>query len=72
MRYYALTDERDRVARLGRVVTRDGGLYGELLHQGAWVESRVVLECLFHTDLGEQVGRQEAERLAAQFGGSLG
>jgi hypothetical protein len=72
VRYYALTDEHDRVSQLGRVVTRDGGLYGELLHEGTWVECRAVLECLFHTDLGEEVGRDAAEQLAVQFGGSLG
>jgi hypothetical protein len=68
VRYYALTDENDRVSQLARIVERDGGLYGELLNKGVWVECRVVLECLFHTDLGEQVTREEAEQLATQFG----
>lgn len=70
-RYYALIDESNRVSQLGRVVERDGGLFGELLHGGEWVECRVVLECLFHIDLGEQVSLAEAKRLADQFGGSL-
>jgi hypothetical protein len=71
VRYFVLTDEHDRVSQLGRIVKRDGGLHGELLHEGTWVECRVVLECLFHNDLGEQVSRAEAEQLAAKFGGSL-
>ena len=70
-RYYALTDESDRVSQLGRVVERDGRLFGELLHGGEWVECRGVLECLFHIGLGEHVSLAEAERLVAQFGGSL-
>jgi hypothetical protein len=72
VRYYALTDERGQVSHLGRVVKCAGGLHGEMLHEGAWVECRVVLECLFHDDLGAQVDLEEAKRLAAEFGGSLG
>jgi hypothetical protein len=53
------------------VVVRDGGLIGELLEGGRWVECRAVLESLFDPLVGEQVSREEAERLAARFGGSL-
>lgn len=69
-RYYALTDENDRASGLGRIILRDG-LYGELLHEGRWIECHVILECLFHNDLGEQISLPEAAQLATQLGGTL-
>jgi hypothetical protein len=68
VRYFDLSSVDDPIPTLGRVVERDNGLYGEVLHEGRWENYPAVIDSLFGS-YGDPLTADEAERLAAPLGG---
>ncbi len=71
IRYWVSLDGAGNVETLGRTVHTEAGLHGELLTPRGWVERHTIVESLFGHGDREEISRQDAARIADDWGQTL-
>jgi hypothetical protein len=68
---YVVLYEGNKVDTIGRIISDESGLRGEVFHEGKWIEWSGVLDVIFDPGFGDVVSFEEANAFAASMGITL-